>query len=436
MRKRATYTRLDVFAMRSSRETFLSLGPNSTLAYLECPSPSSPSWTDWGLTLGIRSLMEWCWNPDPAQRPSSIEIDRRLTATLMVDNRSLGNTDVELSPSKIRRRMNTLCDRIDVVSLDRILGRVHLPDLNQDESWAVCDSHTDISLPLQQQPQRQNLSVQDQDTPCLISRLKTVLDDDELCDKLVHCSENDARLLDSFQHLLDAPGLGWAFKRKFIVANEQPTLAIYTRPPAVGDDLVPSVFRRRMSGLSDMIDVQALDDVLSSSHRQALSGEQTFHVCSHIALQLLNKGYRVRAAARGTRVAELAQSYKKFGSRFTAVEVKDLTSDQFPEALEGVDAVIHAAAPLPGKEDTASMLHSAVEGTLNVVRQAEKAGIKRIVVTSSMVTVLNPGGGITDKDWHPTSKEEALKTTGWETYSAAKTLAEKELWAFADAHPH
>ncbi|KAG6847100.1 hypothetical protein H0H93_010088, partial [Arthromyces matolae] len=141
-------------------------------------------------------------------------------------------------------------------------------------------------------------------------------------------------------------------------------------------------------------------------------------------------------AARGRRVAELAESYKKFGSRFTAIEVKDLTRDQFPEALDGVDAVIHAAAPMPGKEDTASMINSAVEGLLNVVRQAEKAGIKRIVVTSSMVTVLNPDGGLTDKDWYPTNKEEALKTTGYESYPAAKTLAEKELWAFADAHPH
>ncbi|KAG6847414.1 hypothetical protein H0H93_008259, partial [Arthromyces matolae] len=225
-----------------------------------------------------------------------------------------------------------------------------------------------------------------------------------------------------------------------------------TRPPAVGDDLVPSDFRRSMSGLSDMIDVQALEDVLSSP-RQPLSGEQ-IHASRRVTVTDRERDdiiIRTPLAyyhqspwpttdplkiARGTRVAELAESYKKFGSRFTAIEIKDLTSDQFPEALKGVDAVIHAAAPLPGKEDTASMLHSAVEGTLNVVRQAEKAGIKRIVVTSSMVTVLNPGGGITDKDWHPTSKEEALKTTGWETYSAAKTLAEKELWAFADAHPH
>ncbi|KAG6847781.1 hypothetical protein H0H93_006042, partial [Arthromyces matolae] len=142
------------------------------------------------------------------------------------------------------------------------------------------------------------------------------------------------------------------------------------------------------------------------------------------------------SAARGTRVAELAESYKKFGARFKAIEIKDITSDQFPEALEGVDAVIHAAAPLPGKEDTESMINSAVEGTLNVVRQAEKAGVKRIVVTSSIVTVINPAGTFTDKDWHPTSKEAALETTGIATYRAAKTLAEKELWAFADAHPH
>ncbi|KAG6835689.1 hypothetical protein H0H93_015692, partial [Arthromyces matolae] len=51
-----------------------------------------------------------------------------------------------------------------------------------------------------------------------------------------------------------------------------------TRPPAVGDDMVPSDFRRSMSGLSDMIDVHALEDVLSSSDRQPLSGEQ-IHAC-------------------------------------------------------------------------------------------------------------------------------------------------------------
>ena len=32
---------------------------------------------------------------------------------------------------------------------------------------------------------------------------------------------------------------------------------------------------------------------------------------------------------------------------------------------------------------------SAIEGSLNVLRQAEKAGVKKFVVTSSIVTVMN-----------------------------------------------
>lgn len=54
--------------------------------------------------------------------------------------------------------------------------------------------------------------------------------------------------------------------------------------------------------------------------------------------------------------------------------------------LVGVYAVLHVAAPLP--YDTVSaqqMLDGAIQGTMNVIVQAEKAGIKRVVYTSSMV---------------------------------------------------
>ena len=44
---------------------------------------------------------------------------------------------------------------------------------------------------------------------------------------------------------------------------------------------------------------------------------------------------------------------------------------------------MHVAAPLPGKADAEGSIKTAVEGTLNVVRQAEKAGITKIVVTST-----------------------------------------------------
>ncbi|KAG5637664.1 hypothetical protein H0H81_003685 [Sphagnurus paluster] len=159
------------------------------------------------------------------------------------------------------------------------------------------------------------------------------------------------------------------------------------------------------------------------------------------------------SAARGKKVAELAHNYKKFGEKFHAIEVSDIGTDQFPDALKGVDAVIHTAASLAERQAPEVILASAIEGTLNVVRQAEKAGIKRIVVTSSIVSVMNPANSFTDQgmtiklgmfqayadilsDWHPASKETALQGSKFDVYCAAKTLAEKELWAFSDAHPH
>ncbi|KAG6818603.1 hypothetical protein H0H93_003559 [Arthromyces matolae] len=57
--------------------------------------------------------------------------------------------------------------------------------------------------------------------------------------------------------------------RQFIALIPEDTRAI----PAA-DKLLPSVFRRRMSELSDMIDVHALDDMLSSPDRDTVPSIQ------------------------------------------------------------------------------------------------------------------------------------------------------------------
>ncbi|KAG6832863.1 hypothetical protein H0H87_012795 [Tephrocybe sp. NHM501043] len=157
---------------------------------------------------------------------------------------------------------------------------------------------------------------------------------------------------------------------------------------------------------------------------------------SHIVLQLLKNGYSVRAAVREPRVAEITKNYEKFGDKFHVVAVSDIATDQFPDALKGVDALIHTATSQPERYSSEAVLSSAIDGTLNVIRQAEKAGIKKIVFTSSIVTVVNPNYTFTDQDWYTANKEEALKTNPYETYLSAKTLAEKEVWAFGEAHPH
>ncbi|KAJ7572895.1 hypothetical protein C8J56DRAFT_358654 [Mycena floridula] len=157
---------------------------------------------------------------------------------------------------------------------------------------------------------------------------------------------------------------------------------------------------------------------------------------SHIVDQLLAAGYRVRAAARASKVDQIRAAYAKYGQDVEVAAISDISSDQFPEALKGVHAIIHSASPIAEKADTKEMLNTAVDGTLNVVRQAEKAGIRRIVVTSSIATVTNPKNSFTDKDWNPVTREDALEQGAFVAYIASKTLAEKALWEFADAHPN
>ncbi|KAK7002414.1 epimerase domain-containing protein [Favolaschia claudopus] len=158
---------------------------------------------------------------------------------------------------------------------------------------------------------------------------------------------------------------------------------------------------------------------------------------SHVVLQLLEKGYRVRAAARGAKADHLKSTYSRYGERVEVVKITDIAHDQFPDAFVGVDAIIHVASPLAGRAEPKVMLASAVEGTLNVVTQGEKAGIKRIVVTSSIVTVMNPNNSYTDKDWNPVTKEMALEQgSPMLTYVGSKKFAELALWEWADKHPH
>lgn len=79
----------------------------------------------------------------------------------------------------------------------------------------------------------------------------------------------------------------------------------------------------------------------------------------------------------------------------------------------------------------------AEEGSLNILRQAEKAGVTKVVVTSSFVAIRNPRGTWNNDDWNPTTKEEALQSGNpIAIYTVAKTFAEKAVWDWATRHPH
>ncbi|KAK3148939.1 hypothetical protein QOZ80_3AG0210700 [Eleusine coracana subsp. coracana] len=107
------------------------------------------------------------------------------------------------------------------------------------------------------------------------------------------------------------------------------------------------------------------------------------------------------------------------------------------DAARGCSGVFHLASPCtvdrvddPQKQ----MMVPAIEGTLNVLRAAKKAGaVRRVVVTSSVSAIVPnrgwPAGEVVDERcW--TDIDYCEKNGVW--YPASKALAEKAAWKFAE----
>ena len=71
------------------------------------------------------------------------------------------------------------------------------------------------------------------------------------------------------------------------------------------------------------------------------------------------------------------------------VQADVLSDSGWAEAMNGCDFVIHLASPflLAEPKDENVMITPAVEGTKRVIKAAIKAGIKRVVLTSSVVSM-------------------------------------------------
>ncbi|KAF8067002.1 hypothetical protein FPV67DRAFT_1223190 [Lyophyllum atratum] len=168
----------------------------------------------------------------------------------------------------------------------------------------------------------------------------------------------------------------------------------------------------------------------------------TGFIAGQVADHFLAAGYRVRGTTRGAKAKQLNDTVKVEGLEF--VQVDDIATDDLSEALKGVYAVIHVASPLPGRTSVDDTLNSAISGTTNILQATVKAGIEKIVITSSFGAIMDPslrpgfaGQTFTGADWGVVSREEAEKQAEdpYYVYFASKNLAEKAIWEFAKDHP-
>ncbi|GEA51466.1 dihydroflavonol-4-reductase [Vibrio inusitatus NBRC 102082] len=154
----------------------------------------------------------------------------------------------------------------------------------------------------------------------------------------------------------------------------------------------------------------------------------------HIAKQLLDKGFHVRGSIRNLKKAEIIKNTLEKASadisELSFIEL-DLTSDNgWDSAAEGCDYVMHVASPYaaaePKHED--EMIIPAVDGSLRALRAAKNAGVKRVVLTSSAMTMMATmkSGTFGPNDWADTNSIDIG------TYAKSKTLAEQAAWQFME----
>jgi nucleoside-diphosphate-sugar epimerase len=160
-------------------------------------------------------------------------------------------------------------------------------------------------------------------------------------------------------------------------------------------------------------------------------------------VKLLEKGFRVRGTVRSaSKAAQVRDTIEKTlgaeaAGRLELVEADILDDAGWPAAMAGVAAVMHVASAVRADEprDSSLVIRPAVEGTERVLRFADEAGIKRVILTSSIATVGYGHGHTTGRRVYTEADFTNLDNMRWTwAYCIGKTRAEQAAWAFAKAH--
>ena len=154
---------------------------------------------------------------------------------------------------------------------------------------------------------------------------------------------------------------------------------------------------------------------------------------SWCVVELLRRGYAVRTTVRDlsreatarAAIATLGHAEERL-SFFAA----NLTSDAgWDEAVGGCDYVLHVASPLGVAEpkDPNTLIVPARDGALRVIGAAIKAGVKRVVMTSSVAATSPPstakGDSLSDETVWSDGDDPAIGA-----YARSKTVAEHAAW--------
>ena len=172
------------------------------------------------------------------------------------------------------------------------------------------------------------------------------------------------------------------------------------------------------------------------------------YIGSHVVALLLSRNHHVRGTARDPSSSKLAPLHKLPNAQnLTLVQADLLRPETFPQLLSGCSALIHVATPLyyPAdgeplfstlEEANEKQVKPAVEGTRELLLAAAHAGVRKVVLTSSVAAMSNspsPRDVMDEKAW---SDEAFIRSDQLQnplgSYRLAKTLQERLAWEMAE----
>lgn len=152
-----------------------------------------------------------------------------------------------------------------------------------------------------------------------------------------------------------------------------------------------------------------------------------------LVMQLLNDGYDVKTTTRKQsgqeRILQVLKEHNAENLQNLSFAEADLSSDDnWLEAMKDRDYVFSVASPIFfGKiENESDAIKPALDGTLRILRAANSAKVKRVVMTSNFGAVgfSKKSGLTTENDW--TNADEK----GFSIYEKSKLLAEQAAWKY------
>ena len=140
----------------------------------------------------------------------------------------------------------------------------------------------------------------------------------------------------------------------------------------------------------------------------------------------------VRDATNKERLKPLLDGIGENAKNLELVSADLLDAESLVKASEDCDIFVHVASPFVMKDpkDENEVLGPAIEGTENAINACYKNNVKRIIITSSCISII---------DW---SNNEETDETQWgkidgktPVYNKSKILAEKKAWEMINNQP-